>query len=322
MRQSIMEKRKLGTTNLEVGRINFGGNVFGWTLTEKESFDILDQFIEGGYNFIDTADNYSAWVDGHVGGESETIIGNWMKERKNRDQIVLATKVGGTTNTHGIDVSKKHIIAACDASLKRLKTDYIDLYYTHFDNIETPIEETLSAYQELIKAGKVRYIGVSNLSPTRLINSIETAKKKGLPQYQVLQPHYNLIDRRQYEVNYAPLAEKYQLAVLPYFSLASGFLTGKYQSKEDLKNSKRSSFVKDYLNEKNFSIIKQLKEVADKYQTQPAVVALAWLLNRPNIAAPIVSATSKEQLNTLFEAPRITIEQSDFDLLTNISRPQ
>lgn len=315
-----MEKIKLGKTDLHVTPINFGGNVFGWTLDKQQSFEILDKFIDLGFNFIDTADNYSAWVEGNVGGESETIIGEWFKAKKNRESIILSTKVGGKNASHGINVSKKHILDACDKSLKRLKTDYIDIYYTHFDDELIPVEETLSAYEELIKAGKVRYIGASNLSPTRLINSLETAKKNDLPQYQVLQPHYNLIDRRKYEVNYAPLAQKYELAVLPYFSLASGFLTGKYKSSEDFKGSRRADFVKDYLNKKNLSIVNKVIEVADEHHVSPSAVALAWLLAQPNIAAPIASATKESHLKAFVETVDLKLNNDELTQLDSISK--
>lgn len=315
-----MKKIKLGKTDLYVAPINFGGNVFGWTLNKNQSFDILNQFTDLGFNFIDTADNYSAWVEGNIGGESETIIGEWFKTRKNRENIILSTKVGGKNATQGINITKKHILSACDESLKRLQTDYIDIYYTHFDDEQVPVEETLSAYEELIKAGKVRYIGASNISPTRLINSLETAKKSNLPQYQVLQPHYNLIDRRKYEVNYASLAKKYELAVLPYFSLASGFLTGKYRTKADFNGSKRADFVRDYLNKKNLSIVNKLIEIADSHNVIPSAIALTWLLEQPNIAAPIASATKESHLKAFVKAVDLKLSNDELVQLDSISK--
>src|SRR5690606_25194015 len=222
-----MKKRIINNTDLEIAPLNFGGNVFGWTLNEKESFHILDRFTEAGFNFIDTADTYSWWVNG-TGGQSEEIIGKWMRERKKRNNIVLSTKVGSETKEHGFDTSKKHILKSVDESLKRLRTDHIDLYYTHFDDNVTPVEETLAAYDEIIKAGKVRYIAVSNVSPERLIESFNVAEKNNLPKYIALQPHYNLVEREKFETQYASLVEKFNLSVFPYWSLASGFLTGKY----------------------------------------------------------------------------------------------
>lgn len=314
-----MQKIKLGTTDLMVSPINFGGNVFGWTLNEQESHRILDAFCEKGFNFIDTSDNYSHWVEGNVGGESESIIGNWHTQRKNRHDIVLATKCGGRTASRAINVTQKHIIASCDASLKRLNTDYIDLYYTHYDNESTPVEETLYAYQKLIEAGKVRYIGASNISPTRLMNSMETAKREGLPHYQVLQPLYNLIERRLYEVDYFPLVKKYNLAVLPYFSLASGFLTGKYKRKTDLESSKRSKFVEKYFTEKNFHIIQEVEEIANQHHSTPATIALAWLMSQPYVAGPIVSATSLKQLDAIALAINLKLSETELRLLNQIS---
>lgn len=315
-----MKKIRLGKTGLEVARINFGGNVFGWTLDEKQSFEILDTFTEAGFNFIDTADTYSWWVDGNIGGESEAIIGKWMKSRGNRDRIIIATKVGSQNREHGVDSSKKHILKSIDESLKRLQTDTIDLYYTHFDDGVTPVEETLSAYDEIIKAGKVRYIGASNVSPARLVESLELAKKTGLPAYQTLQPHYNLVERTHYEAEYAPVVAKYGLSVLTYWSLASGFLSGKYRSQADLAKSVRGEAVGKYLNEKGLNVLKALDEVSGKHGSQPATVALAWLLAQPHVAAPIVSATSKSQLKTLFAAPGLVLDKEDLALLDKASK--
>ncbi|WP_317040526.1 aldo/keto reductase [Epilithonimonas hungarica] len=229
-----MKKVNIKNTDLEIAPINFGGNVFGWTLDEKESFNILNKFAEGGFNFIDTADTYSWWVNGK-GGQSEEIIGKWMKEKKNRQDIVLATKVGSETKEHGFDISKKHILKSVDESLKRLGTDHIDLYYTHFDDNKTPVEETLSAYDEIVRAGKVRYIAASNVSPERLIESFEVAEKNNFPKYVALQPHYNLVEREKFETEYAPLVEKFGLSAFPYWSLAAGFLTGKYRTEADFE---------------------------------------------------------------------------------------
>lgn len=313
-----MEKRKIKNTDLTIAPINFGGNVFGWTLDEKQSFDILDRFTEAGFNFIDTADTYSWWVNGK-GGQSEEIIGKWMKSRNNRNDIVLATKVGSQTKEHGFDISRKHILKSVDESLLRLQTDHIDLYYTHFDDDTTPVEETLSAYDEIIKAGKVRYIAASNLSPERLKASFDAAEKNNLPKYVALQPHYNLMEREGFEQNYAPLAEQLDLSVFPYWSLAAGFLTGKYRNEGDLAKSTRGEGVRKYLNDKGLEVLKALDQVSAKHNTTQGTVSLAWLLSNPLITAPIVSATSASQLETVFNAPNLVLDQEDIDLLNNAS---
>lgn len=315
----MMKKIKLTNTNLEVSRINFGGNVFGWTLNENQSFEILDAFVDAGFNFIDTADTYSWWVNG-VGGQSESILGKWMKARNNREDLVIATKVGSQTKEHPNDVSKKHILKSVDESLQRLQTDYIDLYYTHFDDETTPVEETLSAYDKAIKSGKVRYIGASNISTERLIESFEVAMKKNLPKYVALQPLYNLMERTKYEEKYRPLAEKYDLAVFPYSSLASGFLSGKYRSEADLGKSVRGDGLKGYLNEKGFAILDELDKIADKHNSHVATVALTWQLAQPSISASIVSATSMSQLQTLIDAPALILDAEDLRRLEEVSR--
>lgn len=315
-----MKKITIGKTDLQVAPVNFGGNVFGWTLDEKQSFEILDAFVNAGFNFIDTADTYSWWVAGNKGGESEAIIGNWMKARGNRDQIILATKVGAQNREHKENVSRAHILKSVDESLQRLQTDHIDLYYTHFDDNVTPVEETLSAYDEIIKAGKVRYIAASNLSPERLTESLKLAEEKGLPRYQALQPHYNLVERENFETKYQPIAKQYGLSVMPYWSLAAGFLTGKYRSGEDLKKSVRGESVRKYLNEKGIGVLNALDKVAAKHNTKPATVALAWLLAQPTIAAPVVSATSQSQLDTLVAAPALQLDAADLELLDQASK--
>ncbi|GAA4165937.1 aldo/keto reductase [Chryseobacterium ginsenosidimutans] len=313
-----MEKRKIKNTDLSIAPINFGGNVFGWTLDEKQSFDILDKFAEGGFNFIDTADTYSWWVNGK-GGQSEEIIGKWMKSRGNRNDLVIATKVGSETKEHGYDISKKHILKSVDESLQRLQTDHIDLYYTHFDDNKTPVEETLSAYDEIVKAGKVRYIAASNLSPERLKESFEVAEKNNFPKYVALQPHYNLMERDGFEKNYAPLVEEFDLSVFPYWSLAAGFLTGKYRDEADLSKSQRGEGARKYLNPKGLEVLKALDQISKKYDSKPATVALAWLLANPLITAPIVSATSESQLETLFAAPKLQLSNEDVELLNTAS---
>jgi aryl-alcohol dehydrogenase-like predicted oxidoreductase len=314
-----MEKRLIGNSSLQIAPLNFGGNVLGWTLNEQQSYDILDAFTGAGFNFIDTADTYSWWVEGHTGGESETVLGNWMKKKNNRKDLVIATKVGSENRTHPIDISRAHILKSADESLRRLQTDYIDLYYTHFDDPKIPVAETLSAYQELIKAGKVRFIAASNLSPERLKESMEASEKEGLPRYQALQPHYNLVERNAFESEYAPLAEKYGLSVFPYWALAAGFLTGKYRSESDLTKSVRGEGARKYLNEKGFTVLKALDTVATRYSVAPATVSLAWLLAQPLVAAPIVSATSQQQLETLLAAPKLKLDAEDLQLLNQAS---
>lgn len=314
-----MKKRIIKNTDLEIAPINFGGNVFGWTLDEKQSFEILDQFTEAGFNFIDTADTYAWWVNG-TGGQSEAIIGKWLKERKNRENVVIATKVGSETKEHGFDVSKKHILKSVDESLQRLGTDYIDLYYTHFDDNVTPIEETLSAYDEIVKAGKVRHIAASNVSPERLIESFEVAEKNNFPKYVALQPHYNLVERENFETKYASLVDKYDLSVFPYWSLAAGFLTGKYKTDADFEKTTRGAGIKKYFDEKGKNVLTVLETIADKHNSAPATVSLAWLLANPLITAPIVSATSQNQLKTLFEAPQLELDQEDLELLNRASK--
>lgn len=314
-----MKKVTIKNTDLEIAPINFGGNVFGWTLDEKESFNILNKFTEGGFNFIDTADTYSWWVNGK-GGQSEEIIGKWMKERKNRQDIVLATKVGSETKEHGFDISKKHILKSVDESLKRLGTDHIDLYYTHFDDKKTPVEETLSAYDEIVKAGKVRYIAASNVSPERLIESFEVAEKNNFPKYVALQPHYNLVEREKFETEYAPLVEKFGLSAFPYWSLAAGFLTGKYRTEADFETTARGGGIKKYFDDKGKAVLAALDKVSEKHQSQPATVALAWLLANPLITAPIVSATSERQLQTIFDAPKLQLDSEDLEILNQASK--
>lgn len=313
-----MKKTRIGQTDLRVAPFNLGGNTFGWTLDEKGSFEILDAFTEAGFDFIDTADMYSYWVDGGPGGQSETIIGKWMKARGNRNRVIIATKVGGPTGVNEIDTSRKHILASVDKSLKRLQTDYIDLYYTHYDDEKTPVEETLSAYAELIKAGKIRYIAASNLSPDRLRESLETAEKNNLPRYQALQPLYNLVERKGYETNYAPIVDQYGLTVFPYYALASGFLTGKYRSEADFDKSPRGKGAATYLNDKGLALLDVMDKIAEKHSAVPATVALAWLYAQPHIGAPIASATSVEQLRQLLSASSLKLDSADLELLDTL----
>ncbi|MDR2231954.1 MAG: aldo/keto reductase [Tannerella sp.] len=309
-----MERIKISSTDLEVSRINFGGNVFGWTLDEKQSFEILDAFTGAGFNFVDTANTYPWWVNG-VGGLSENIIGKWMKTKGNRNRVVIATKTGSENAEHPKLVTRTHILKSVDESLQRLQTEYIDLYYTHFDDEKTPVEETMGAYAEVVKAGKVRYIAASNVSPERLTQSFEASQKNDFPKYVALQPHYNLVSRTKYETEYAPLVKKYNLTVFPYYALAAGFLTGKYRSEDDLKKSVRGGGVAKYLNENGFQVLAALDKVSAEHGVQPATVALAWLLAQPHIGAPIVSATSVSQLETALAATDLKLDKEDLELL-------
>lgn len=315
-----MEKRKLGNSELLVAPLSFGGNVFGWTIDENISFKILDAFIDSGANLIDTADVYSRWVPGNQGGESEKIIGNWLKKTGNRDKIVLATKVGSDMGENKKGLSKKHIIQAVENSLKRLQTDYIDLYQSHVDDPETEIEETLEAYSQLVNQGKVRYIGASNFEPDRLNQAVEISKKKNYPSYQSLQPLYNLYDREVYEKDLVKVTAEHNIGVITYFSLASGFLTGKYRSEADFNKSKRGQGMKKYLNERGFKILEALDKVAQENNSNPAQVALAWLINQPTVTSAIASATSLEQLKDLTEAMNLKLNNQSIQLLTDASK--
>jgi len=313
-----MEKRKLGNTDLHVAPIAFGGNVFGWTIDEQTSFGILDRFVDAGFNLIDTANVYSRWKQGNQGGESETIIGNWLKSRQNRDQVIIATKVGADMG-NGKDISKANILKEVDNSLRRLQTDYIDLYFSHYDDEQTLVTETLEAYDELIKAGKVRWIGASIFSAARLKESLEVSKSAGLPKYEVFQPEYNLYNREQYETAYEPIIKEYQLGVTNYYALASGFLSGKYRSEADLNKSQRGGGIKSFLNERGFKILDALDQVAERQGSQPASVAIAWLIARPSVTAPIASVTSTDQLKDLEHAANIQLSADDIQLLDTAS---
>ncbi|MDM1071559.1 aldo/keto reductase [Empedobacter brevis] len=315
-----MKNVQLGDTGLQIKPIFFGGNVFGWTLNEEESFRILDAFLDRGFNAIDTANNYSYWVPGNVGTESEKIIGNWLKLRGGRDQIVLATKVGGRNMIQEKpNTTKAHILKEVEESLMRLQTDYIDLYQTHYDDMNTPVEETLSAYHQLIKEGKVRFIGASNFSSERLIEALDKSERYNLPQYKTLQPEYNLIDRKHFEEFLQPVAEKYNLAVIPYYSLASGFLTGKYRNEEDLQKSLRGDGIKKYLNERGFRILDALETISKRYHISYAAVSLAWLMNQKTVVAPIASATKEQHLDAFVEAVNVELSHDDVKLLTEAS---
>lgn len=314
-----MEKRELGKSGIKVHPFAFGGNVFGWTADEKTSFSLLDAYIDQGLDLIDTADVYSKWVPGNKGGESETIIGNWLKKTGKRDQIIIATKVGKPMAEDKKGLSKAYIIQAVEASLKRLQTDYIDLYQSHDDDKDTPLAETLATYTDLIKQGKVRAIGASNFSAARLEESLQVSRDNNFAAYQTLQPQYNLYDRDGYEKELEPVCRKNNLGVITFYSLASGFLTGKYRSENDLSKSQRGGGVKRYLNDRGYKILAALDEVAANYKTTPAAIAIAWVIARPGITAPIASATSVEQLLEITQAVKINLDASAIELLNKAS---
>jgi len=314
-----MDKRKLGNTDLLVSPITFGGNVFGWTLDEKNSFEILDGFVDAGFNLIDTADVYSRWAPGNTGGESEKIIGNWIKARNNRNKVIVTTKVGGDMGDGKKGLSKRHILEAVDASLQRLQTDYLDLYQSHFDDPDTPLQETLEAYDQLIRAGKIRWIGASNYSSERLKESLEISQRLSLPKYQTFQPEYNLYQREGFEKDLEKICLDNHLGVISYYALASGFLTGKYRSADDLGKSARGGGVKDFMNDRGFRILKALDNVSELYNSTPASVALAWLIARPSVTAPIASVTSLNQLQDLTRAAALKLDNEALSILDEAS---
>ena len=301
-----MKKYPLGRSGIAVAPLALGGNVFGWTADEQRSFEVLDEFVAGGFNLIDTADVYSIFVKGHVGGESESTIGRWLERRGRRDDVVIATKVGMEMGPAGKGLSRKHILAAADASLRRLKTDYIDLYQAHIDDKTVPLEETLGAFADLVAAGKVRAIGASNYEAERLAAALRTSETLGLPRFETMQPWYNLYDRVSFEGPLQDLCRREELSVIPYFGLASGFLTGKYRSEKDLAGSARAYRVKTMLNERGLKILAALDAVAAEYGATPAQVALAWLRSH-GVVAPIASATSARQLQELAGFARIQL---------------
>ena len=303
-----MDKRKLGNSGLAIAPLIFGGNVFGWTADEATSCKLLDAFLAAGFDCIDTADVYSKWVPGHRGGESEAIVGNWLKARGNRDKVVIATKVGMEMPGIGQGLRRGYIMARVEESLKRLQTDYIDLYQSHCDDKEAPLEETLGAYQRLIEQGKVRAIGASNYEAPRLEAALKTSAEHKLPRYDTLQPLYNLSDRAGFESALQGLCVKANVGVIPYYALAAGFLTGKYRSEADFAKSPRGGRMPGYLNQRGRRILAALDTVAARYRATPAQVALAWLRDRPAIAAPIASATSLSQLDELVRGIRLTLD--------------
>lgn len=314
-----MQKRQLGPSGLHVPVLCLGGNVYGWTLSESDSFRQLDQALDAGLNFIDTADVYSRWAPGHKGGESETIIGKWFAHSGKRSQIILATKVGMDMGDGSQGLKAAYIQQAVEDSLRRLQTDYIDLYQSHKDDESTPLEETFEAYAKLIQSGKVRYIGASNYSGKRLAEAIETSRKHKLPGYVSLQPHYNLVFRQEFETTLLPVVEKYNIGVIPYFALAAGFLTGKYRTASDAEGKTRGGMVGKYINERGLSVIDALDAVAKQHNSTPACVALAWLIAQPGITAPIASATSERQLQTLVEATRLELDPASIERLNRAS---
>jgi aryl-alcohol dehydrogenase-like predicted oxidoreductase len=315
-----MQFRNLGRSGLRVAPLCLGGNVFGWTADEAASFAVLDALIDAGLNFVDTADVYSVWVPGHRGGESETVIGNWLQSRRRREDIVIATKVGMQMAPDRKGLSAAYITRSVEDSLRRLQTDHIDLYFSHCDDSTVPLEETLGAYQKLIAAGKIRAVGASNYTAARLAQALEVSRKSGLPRYEVLQPQYNLYARSDYETELEPLCVKEHIGVVTYFALASGFLTGKYRTAADAAKSARGKgIVEKFLNARGLKILAALDDVAERRRSSQASVALAWQIARPSIIAPIASATSVEQLSELVAATRLDLDKSDIEQLNAAS---
>ncbi len=316
-----MQKRQIGRSSLQVPVLCLGGNVFGWTVNELDSFRLLDAALDAGLTFIDTADVYSCWAEGHSGGESETVLGKWFARSGRRGQVVLATKLGFEMGDGKKGLSSKYITEAVEASLQRLQTDYIDLYQAHTDDVETPFEETLKAFDSLVKQGKVRVIGASNYSGARLKEAIEISEKNKLARYECLQPNYSLVERSAFESDLLSVVKQYGIGVIPYFSLAAGFLTGKYRSKQDAEGKARSKMVEKYLNDRGFAVLKALDAVAVELHSTPASVALAWLIARPGITAPIASATSLDQLKDLVEATQLKLPPEAIAMLDAASAP-
>jgi aryl-alcohol dehydrogenase-like predicted oxidoreductase len=318
--EASMQFRTLGRSSLRVSPLCLGGNVFGWTATEAESFEVLDALVSAGLNFIDSADVYSVWVPGHRGGESETVIGNWLKRSAKRKEVVIATKVGMKMAPGRQGLSAAHIARSVEESLRRLQTDYIDLYFSHSDDASVPMEETLACYQKLIAQGKVRAIGASNFTAVRMAEALEVSRKNGLPRYEVLQPHYNLYARSDYESALEPLCLEQQIGVVSYSALASGFLSGKYRTAADAAKSPRGKgVVETFLNERGLRILAALDDVGRRHSASAASVALAWQIAQPSITAPIASATTVDQLNELVAATRLTLDQAALEQLNAAS---
>lgn len=315
-----MKMRKLGNSGLEVAPLALGGNVFGWTVQQPAAaFALLDRFVDAGFNLIDTADVYSKWAPGNSGGESETMLGQWMKHSGKRSSVLIATKVSIEMGPGRKGLSRAYILRAVEDSLRRLQIDCIDLYQSHADDAETPMEETLETYGQLIREGKVRAIGASNFAADRLAQALRISEEHGYPRYESLQPHYNLYERALYEAELEAVCRRNNLGVIPYFSLASGFLTGKYRSEADLSQSARGAGVKKYLNDRGLRILAALDQVAQRYRVTPAQVSLAWLMARPGITAPIASATSVDQLNQLIDAAKLELDSASIALLNEAS---
>jgi aryl-alcohol dehydrogenase-like predicted oxidoreductase len=314
-----MQRVKLGKSDLEVPVLCLGGNVFGWTLPEADSFRQLDAALEAGLNFIDTADVYSRWAPGHRGGESEEIIGKWLSKGGKRGNVIVATKVGIDMGDGKKGLTSSNIAQAVEASLRRLQTDTIDLYQAHIDDQDTPLEETLGAFDKLVEQGKVRHIGASNYTGARLEEALRISKDNGLVSYVSLQPKYNLVEREDFETNLLPVVEKHGLGVIPYYALAAGFLTGKYRSKQDAEGKTRAVTVAKYLNTWGFDVLNVLDEVARDHQSTPGRVALAWLMVQPGVTAPIASATSEKHLTDLIEATRLTLSHAAIEKLNAAS---
>lgn len=307
----------IGHSDLDIFPLTLGGNTFGWTSDEAASFEILDAFTAGGGNFVDTADSYSAFADGNSGGESETIIGNWTRARRNRDEVVIATKVSRHPEFRGL--APDNIRAAADASLARLQTDHIDVYYAHYDDDKTPLVESLAAFDELIEAGKIRYVAISNYSPARVREWLELAEEHGFARPVALQPHYNLVARHDYEGVLQTLAVDNELAVFPYFALAAGFLTGKYRTREDLAGKQRERLTSGYFSDAGLDVVQGLREIAESRSAEISTVALAWLLARPGITAPIASVSRISQLPALLDAPALALTSQEVEKLTVLS---
>ena len=318
----MQKMRELGRSGIQVAPLAFGGNVFGWTADEAVSFRLLDAFVDAGFNLIDTADSYSRWAPGNKGGESETIIGKWLKRSGKREKVIIATKLGSEITPERKGLSRRYILTTVEESLQRLQTDYIDLYQSHRDDPNTPIEETLETYAQLIRQGKVRAIGASNFKADRLRQSLEISARNGWPRYESLQPNYNLYDRADYETNLEPLCLKEQVGVIPYFSLASGFLTGKYRSAEEAVSRPRAQMLKKYFDQRGLSILSALEKGAQHLKATQAQVALAWLMARSSITAPIASATSLEQLKELLPATSLHLDSSALSMLDEASSYQ
>lgn len=314
-----MKNRKLGGTDFEIQPLVFGGNVLGWTTDEPTSFMLLDAFVAAGFNMIDTADVYSIWGPGGKGGESETVIGKWLKRRGRRDDVIIATKVGWELSPTQKGLSRKYVLRQAEAQLRRLQTDYIDLYQSHIDDPNTPVEETLDAYATLMQQGKIRYIGASNFGSARLKEALDLSAQEKYPRYMTLQPLYNLIEREQYEAELETLCTKERLGVITYFSLASGFLTGKYRSEKDLEGRARANEVRKHITPRNLKILQAVDQVAGRLRLQQGQVALAWLLSRPSVTAPIASATSMQQLAAMIAATQIKLDDEAIATLNEAS---